>query len=394
LGRLTGREARQEEKTDMKSMQALQEHLRERPLELDNLRRQGVKLIGHLPGDYLPEELIYAAGAIPVGLLRGGSSEPIAASMAYVPRFLDTFCRSQIGHRMTGDDPLYQMIDLLVVPVTDNNIRAVADAWNFYTDTETFKFGVPHDKEKDAFDYYLEGLHLLTDKLEQVTGNKIADDALREAILASNRTWQALDKLSLLRKSPRPGLDASDFLWMNHATFWGDRSTVVELLEAAHEELKDTEGPTPKARLLLIGSSLAMGDYKILELVQQAGGAVVMEEFAEGVHHYWERINPDGDPMEALADRYFRRRVPPAWSRPTSERVSFVRQVVQDRAIDAVVWYELLYRDGYDIHSFYFEKMLEQEMGLKMLKVVSDYDTAEIGPLRTRVEAFIEMIAR
>ena len=376
----------------MEAMRRLQKHLEERPLELQRMKEHGVKVIGYTPGGYMPEELVYAAGAVPVGLIRGGSPEPIAESAAYMPRFFDTFCRAQIAYRMSGDDPLYQMVDLLVVPITDNNVRAIADSWDFYSNVETFRFGVPHDKEEDAFDYYLEGLHLLKDKLEKVTGNKIGDSKLREAIALSNSMWESLERISLLRQSSRPPLSGEEFVRLNHASFYADKPTLIECLQSLYKELKGKEGASPKARVLLTGSTLAMGDYKILDLAQRAGAAVVVEEFAEGMRHYWERVNLNGDLMEALADRYFRRRVPPAWFRPSRERIDFVMKLAKDFTVDGIIWYQLMYRESYDMQSFYFQRILEKEMGLRMLKVASDYDAAEIGPLSTRVETFIETI--
>ena len=377
----------------MEAMRALQQHLEVRPLELQRMKERGVKLVGYTPGGYMPEELVYAAGAMPLGLIRGGSPEPIAESAAYMPRFFDTFCRAQIAYRMSGEDPLYQMIDLLVVPVTENNIKALADSWDFYANVETFRFGVPHDKEEDAFQYYLEGLHLLKDKLEKVTGNKIEDGKLREAMALSNRMWESLEKISLLRKSPRPPLSGEEFVRLNHASFYADKARLIECLQAVYDELRETEGSdTPRARVLLTGSTLAMGDYKILDLVRRAGAAVVTEEFAEGMRHYWERTELEGDPMEALADRYFRRRVPPAWFRPSRERIDFVMRLAKDFDVDGIIWYQLMYRESYDMQAFYFQRILEKEMGLKTLKVVSDYDASEMGPLSTRVETFVETI--
>jgi benzoyl-CoA reductase/2-hydroxyglutaryl-CoA dehydratase subunit BcrC/BadD/HgdB len=378
----------------MEAMQALREHLKERPLELQRLRRQGVKIIGYTPGGYMPEELVYAAGAVPVPLLQGGSHEAVAESGAYLPRFFDTFCRAQIGYRMLGDDPLYQMIDLLVVPTTDNNIRAIADSWSFYTDVEVFRFGVPHDKEEDAFNYYLEGLYMLKDKLEKITGNKIEKGKLRDAISLSNKMWDSLEKISGLRKSPNPPISGGEFARLNHAAFYADKPTLVESLQSLYDELKGKEGTTPKARVLLTGSTLANGDYKILDLTKGSGAAVVIEEFAEGLRHYWEKVNLNGDLLEALADRYFRRRVPPAWFRPSRERIDFLMKLAKDFSVDGIIWYQLMYRDSYDIQSFYFEKIVKEEIGLDMLKVQSDYDTSEIGPLMTRVETFIETIKR
>ena len=98
--------------------------------------------------------------------------------------------------------------------------------------------------------------------------------------------------------------------------------------------------------------------------------------------------------MKALADRYFTMREPPAWFRPSRERLDFLIKLAKEFKVDGVIWYQLMYREAYDLESYYFPDMLKKETGLRMLRIESDYDAAEIGPFRTRVETFIETIRR
>jgi benzoyl-CoA reductase/2-hydroxyglutaryl-CoA dehydratase subunit BcrC/BadD/HgdB len=378
----------------MDAMDRLAKHMEGRYRELIKMREKGTKIIGYPPGGYLPEELVYASGAIPVCLFRGGDPEAVAECSAYIPRFMDTFCRSQIGYRMLGE-PLYQIIDLLVVPITDNNSRAIADCWNYYTDVEVFRYGVPHTKEEDAYRYYSEGLQLLKDKLETFTGNKIDDEKLREAIELWNRMRELFKEISVLRKKDKVPISGQEFIRLTHASFNGDMPVFVEILESLLGELKkreDTEFSGP--RLLLTGSTLAMGDYKVLELVEDTESNIVIEEFAEGVRQYWENVKPDRNLIEALAERYFMKRVPPAWFRPSRERIDFILNLVKEFRAEGVLWYQMMYRDGYDIQSFYFEKVLKENTGIPLLKIETDYDVSEKGPFRTRIEAFVEMLTQ
>lgn len=377
----------------MEAMKKLSEHLATRLTELTRMREKGTKLIGYAPGGYLPEELVYASGAVPIGLIRGGDPEPVAESAAYVPRFIDTFCRSQIGYRMLGEEPLYQMIDLLVVPVTDHNIKAIADCFNFFADANVFRFGVPHQKDEHALDYYLAGLNQFKEKLEEFTGNKIENGRLTEAIDLCNKMRNLLKEISLLRRSERPPITGHEFVKLNHASFVADKTILIDVLESIHQELRKKPPPSPKGpRILLTGSTLAMGDYKVLEMTEGAGATIVIEEFAEGIRHYWENVQVDGDIMEALADRYFRRRVPPAWFRPSRERLDYLIKLAKDFNVDGIIWYQLMYRSSYDIQSYYFEKILKNELNIPMLKIESDYDVSERGPLKTRIETFVEII--
>jgi len=379
----------------VEAREKLAAHLRNRIVELRRLREKGHKIIGYTPGGYMPEELVYACEAtpVPVGLIRGGEREPVATAGAYLPRWFDTFCRAQIGYRVLKEEALYNMIDLLVAPVTDNNNRAIADTWDFYTDIEVFRFGVPHTKHDNGFDYYLSGISRLKEKLEDLTGTEITESRLREAITLSDTERELLRDISLMRKAERPPISGRDFMELNHASFLADKKVMVEALESLYAELKEKEAPVPKGpRILLTGSTLAFGDYKIYDLIAGIGAEVVIEEFAEGIRHYWEQVIPDGNLMQALADRYFRRRVPPAWFRPGRERLDFLVKLAKDFNVNGVIWYQLMYRDSYDIESYYFPEILRRETGLSMLKITSDYDYAELGPFRTRIETFVQTI--
>jgi benzoyl-CoA reductase/2-hydroxyglutaryl-CoA dehydratase subunit BcrC/BadD/HgdB len=379
----------------MQALDKLSAHLRTRARDIAKLRGEGGKVVAYTPGGYMPEELVLACGAlpVPVGLTRGGEHEPVLTAGAYLTRWLDTFCRAQIGYRALGDEPLYQMIDLLVVPITDNNIRAIADSFSFYTDVDVFPFGVPHTKTEHGFAYYLEGINMLKEKLENLTGVKITDDKLQQAIDLCNRERGLLKELSLTRKLDPSPITEREFITLNHASFLADKNVMVEVLEEFCDEVKKRVPPPAKGpRILLTGSTLAVGDYKVLDLIDEAGGVAVIEEFVEGVRHYWETVKPDGNLMEALANRYFMRRVPGAWARPANERRDFVLKLAKEFSVNGVIWYQLMYRDSYDLESEWFPEVLKRETGLSMLKIESDYDVSEMGPFSTRIETYIETI--
>lgn len=380
----------------MEAMQKLDDHLRTRVDELTKIKKQGVKIIGYLPGGYMPEELVYACGALPLQLIRGGDPEPVAISAGYAPRFLDTFCRAQIGYKILRDEPLYELIDLLIAPVTDNNIRAIADCWNFYTDIEVFRYGIPHSKDDLGFSYYLDGLNLLKEKLERFTGVKVEEDKLREAIALSDRMGELFREISLMRKSRRPPISSRDFIKLNHASFYADRNVMLEVLESLSRELRGKEALDPLGpRVLFTGSTLAMGDYKVLDLLEVSGAQIVIEHFDEGLRDYWGTVASDGDLIRALADKYFMKKVPAAYFRPSRERLNFILKLAQDFRVDGILWYQLMYRDGIDIQSYRLSQILKRELGIPMLKLQSDWDMAgEIGPFKTRIETFVEMINR
>ena len=340
----------------------------------------------------MPEELVWASGAIPVGLNRGGDYEAVLKSTEFLPRFFDTFSRSQIGY-WALEEPLYRLPDLLVVPCTDKNISTIADCWEMWTETNFFKLGVPHNIDSEhAFQYYLEGLHLLREELEKLTGNTITDDILRREIELSNRMRKSLRLIGEARKSKLPPISGKEFVKLNHASFCADRDFMVTNLESLSRELKGKHGKQG-SRILLIGSSIAEGDYKVYDLLESAGADVVIEDFSEGMRPYRGEVEISNDLMMSLADYYFKKRIPlPAFFRPSTEkRLAFLLQLAKEYKVDGIIWYSMLYREAYDIEAIYFSRQVEKE-GLPFVKIVTDYNPGEQISLQTRIGAFIESI--
>jgi benzoyl-CoA reductase/2-hydroxyglutaryl-CoA dehydratase subunit BcrC/BadD/HgdB len=267
----------------MEELEALLQHVRIRQEELFKMREKGVKMVGFTPGGYFPEELIYACGAMPIALIRGGDHEAVIASAPYLARFLDTFCRAQIGYRMLGE-PLYQIVDLVVAMVTDNHTRAISESWEMWTDVNLFKFAVPASKTIHGFEYYLDAMNRLKNKVEMITGKKLSEKKLKDEIALFNKIRSFLKEISLMRKAMPSPLSGKDFIMLNHASFFADRFYLVETLGSISRELRKKEVFRPRRpRVMLIGSTLAFGDYKVIDLLQDAGAEIVFEEFAEGM---------------------------------------------------------------------------------------------------------------
>lgn len=378
----------------MEQVNALMSHVAsKRPSELRELKRSGIKVVGYPPGGFLPQEIICASGAVPVCLFHGGDPEAVAASAAFIPRYIDTFCRSQIGYWALGEDPYYQLVDLFAAPLTDNNERAIADCFDFYTDIKVFRFGVPHqNSDNSAFEYYLNGLKRLRLRLEELTGNVISDDKLKEAIQLYNSIRGSLRNISTLRKSGQPPLSGREFIMLNHVTHLLEPRYMAHQLEGIYTQLKGEKGASRFPRLLLAASSLAFGDYKLLNLLEEAGAGIVIEEITEGMMPFWDEVSLDGDPLLALAETYFKKRVPPAYFCPSYSRLEYIEKLARDYKVDGAVWYQLMYREAYDIQSFPFARRMKNS-GLPVLKLQSDYDAFETGQFRTRINAFVELIS-
>ncbi|MBN1631903.1 MAG: 2-hydroxyacyl-CoA dehydratase [Thermoleophilia bacterium] len=387
----------------------------ERLAAIERARNDGVKVVGYLPGPYVPEELIYASGALPVCLAFAGSAQTADHALSLLPPVICPFARAQVGEMLLKTNPVYSAIDMLVVPSTCQHLRKTADMWEFYESQDVFKLGVPYDpSEGPAQEYFRSRLEDLKERLESLTGRTITDASLTEAIAVYDRLRGAVRNLSMLRRTAPPAISGLEFMKLNHVSLFADPIRAAEALEAVYRERSADEpvagaGPataaqaatdTERPRLMVIGPNIGYGDYGILEMIESAGASVVIEDVFEGVRDCWGDVGGgdgagggDGsDPLDALVRARLVDRVRAAFMRSsTGPRLDLTSKIIPWFQVQGVIWYELLCCEFYDQDAFLFENRLRQ-MGIPMLVIESNYDDVRSGAIRTRLEAFLEIV--
>jgi benzoyl-CoA reductase/2-hydroxyglutaryl-CoA dehydratase subunit BcrC/BadD/HgdB len=377
------------------TFEELAEIARTRPEKLKEQKKNGIKLIGYI-GRFVPEELIYASGALPYLLCRGGQPEPPDAVIPYMLRFMSPYSRSQIGYHLLGIDPVVPMLDLIVVQCSDCHESRLADLFEYFK-LPTARLGVPPDWRKSlSREYYQKRLTWLREKLEVLTGNKISDEKLKESIESINEIRGLLGKINLLRREQLPHIGGYDFIRLNHYSFYCDLEVLTGKLKDLYKELQEDKSPfsIEAPRVLLAGHVVGVGDYVVPKLIEDSGGVVVAEFLDEGMRHCAWNVKADGDLMRNLGETYYLERTPPSIFQPAwEERVEFIKKLIRDFNIDGVIWYELSFEEIYDLECSIISKAMA-EMNIPFLKLESSYEYAReaMAPLTTRVESFIESI--
>lgn len=127
-----------------------------------------------------PEELIYAAGAVPVRLCPG-SYTAYSIGDEYMPRDACPLVKSVMGYERLRVSRLYEDCGLLVVPVTCDCKKKTAGLLSEIKPVMALQ--VPLDKESDlAADIYMSELRRLIPALEKMTGRQITAASLEEAV--------------------------------------------------------------------------------------------------------------------------------------------------------------------------------------------------------------------
>lgn len=380
----------------MEVMERLSKCAEERPAELKKLRDKGTKIVGTVGLGYVPEELIYASGAIPQRLIKGGEREAIDDAHAYCHTSFSTFHKAQIGYLLGGKEPLYNSLDYLVVEAGDWFSELTGMHVFAERKLPTTWLGIPGNPDfSGALSYYLMGLGKLKDKLEELTGNKVSEGKLREYITLYNEMRELLKDISYLRKAPSPPISGLDFIKLNHASFYCEPHKYVDALRPIYEELKGAEGKYPQdaPRIAIFGCPIAQGDYVLPELIEGAGGIIVTEELCGGIRHFESNTKVNGDLMENLARRYYPDRPRDPWKYPWGEELpSMYTKLVEDYNVDGVIWYQLMYMEAFAYLGHIVSNRVK-EIGIPTMALQSEYDLGgRLEANKTRVETFIEVV--
>jgi benzoyl-CoA reductase/2-hydroxyglutaryl-CoA dehydratase subunit BcrC/BadD/HgdB len=374
---------------------------RERVEEIAAARRQGAKVVGYFC-IYAPVELVQAAGAIPVRLMRGGQAAEEAGEK-YLRADACSFCNSCMGNFEL--DPVYKQVDAVVSVNTCDMMRRLPEAIEKHFRVPVYQLYMPRTAEPlpHRVAEFRRQLDQLAEELATLTGSAIAAARLESEIAAFNRLRGMLRQASDTRRMNAPLLSGGTMLDLA-ATAWllgpvKAISLIEEVLRIVAARPR-REGRRP--RLMLGGSILTEDDRWLLEMVEEKADIVTdilctgTRWFAEDVPDEGERGNgeggrrerdwPDGGPLDRLARFYFSR--PCMHRRPNSAMYEYAQTLAREFRVEGLVYKTLLYCDPWSFEV----RRLQEALGIPLLHLDTDYSTENREQVRTRVEAFMETL--
>jgi benzoyl-CoA reductase/2-hydroxyglutaryl-CoA dehydratase subunit BcrC/BadD/HgdB len=117
----------------------------------------------------------------------------------------------------------------------------------------------------------------------------------------------------------------------------------------------------------------------------------VGDDLCTGWRYFSEDVSPEGDPVEALADRLFRKVPCPCKYNPEKDRGGELVQRVRDSGAQGIVFILLKFCDPHAFDYPYLKEILEKQK-IPSLLLELDPLGASLGGLETRIRAFVESL--
>ncbi|MBC7358374.1 MAG: 2-hydroxyacyl-CoA dehydratase [Desulfacinum sp.] len=362
--------------------------------ELEEARALGRKVIGTFCV-FVPEELVWAADAIQVGLCAGAEAGTEAAEKI-LPRNTCALIKSFVGFKLARLCPFTESCDLVVGETTCDGKKKAYEIFSDYA--PVYVMEIPQMKR--AADRALWKAEVLRFQrtVEDLTGRPITAQRLQEAIRLINRRRRALQRLNRLRAAHPVPISGRDVLLINQVSFYDDpdRFTrkIEELCGELEEKVRRGEGLADgAARVLLSGCPMAVPNWKLPYIIESSGAVVVGEESCIGTRNTRDLVDEGGTTLEemldAIVDRYMK--IDCACFTPNTERLEHIVDLARGLDVKGVIHYGLSFCQPYAMESFKVERAL-RDADIPMLAIETDYSMEDVEQLKTRVEAFVEMI--
>jgi len=363
--------------------------------ELQEAKAQGRKIIGTFCV-FVPEELVLAADAVCVGLCAGAEIGKEAAEKI-LPRNTCALIKSFVGFKLSRLCPYIESCDLMVGETTCDGKKKAYEIFEEYA--PVYVMEIPQMKQACDRELWKAEVRRFKERIEEVTGKAITAGKLKEAIKLVNNRRRVLQRLNQLRAAVPTPISGRDVLLINQVSFYDDpvrfTAKIGELCDELDKRVKAGEGvaPTGTPRLMLSGCPMAVPNWKLPFIVESSGAVIVGEESCIGTRNIRDLVDESGNTLEemldALVDRYMR--IDCACFTPNQERLLNVVSMAKELEVKGVIHFALNFCQPYAIEAFKVGKALEGA-GIPMLSIETDYSMEDVEQLKTRVEAFLEMV--
>ncbi len=354
-------------------------------------RKNGGKSIGTFC-IYVPDEIALALGVIPIPLC-GGAAWSIPWADKALPRDICPIIRSTFGMALSGTCPYKNIKDLVVGETTCDAKKKAWDLFGF------FVMEVPQKKKECDLNLWKEEVREFARKMEEISGATLNLDSLRSAVHLCNERRRLLREINAFRKDDNPPLSGLDALLVSQTALAMDAAQFVDgagrLLEELCERRAQGIGAydQPGSRALVAGTPSPMGFAKIHAIVESAGLRIVADESCTGSRYFLndveESLRSLDSLMDSIAERYFK--IDCSCFSPNHERMDNVMNIMEEYRVEGVIQFILQYCHGYNVEARKLDKVL-QKKGVPAITIETDYSSEDAGQLRTRVEAFAELL--
>jgi benzoyl-CoA reductase subunit C len=348
-------------------------------------QKTGRKVIGHLLPD-VPEEILHAAGALPVAI--GGAGVQISYAQAHIPGYTCSHAMGALDLGLRGD---LAVLDGMVIPYVCDTTRNLYHIWNHcFPDMANEFLRLPKRLDYSGAKEYLKAEFIrFKDAIAKITGRRVGHSELSASITLYNQSRTALRE-AYQRQRSQPSIWTSERVGVLLASAL--RAPREEHLKWMESLPWDEGAMDSQERVPVYVRGKVWDPPGVLDLLDKLGLLVVEDEMVTGLRSIAKDAEVNGDPIEALVNRHFAS-IPYAGYHLEPEQIveDFLKRVRGSEA-RGVVFLNPKFCEAAGFDTPDFQKALGQA-NIPSLVLETSSRGGSLEQVRLRLEAFREMIS-
>jgi benzoyl-CoA reductase/2-hydroxyglutaryl-CoA dehydratase subunit BcrC/BadD/HgdB len=374
----------------------------QREKEIRAAKESGRKVIGYLCM-FTPIELILAADAIPVRVTSGWYDASKLGDRI-VPVEVCPVVRSTIGAKMIALSPYLELSDALISVLTCDGMTKLSEILS--DQKPVWAMPIPRVKDStQAMRFWRDEITTIKGQIEALTGNKITGKKLKSAIELTQKATKAFRRLQEIRKGA-PVIMGRDAMLVNQTFMWDDIQRWTEKTNALCDELEKRASqkiwacPPDTPRVMITGTPMIWPDnWKVPTLIEEATpqGVLVADELCSSERLLYDPVGVDewtmADMLNGIAERYLMASTCPCFTSKdgNKDRINWLLNKVKEWKINGVIYYVVRGCMLYAMEYTRVKRVLDS-LNLPVYYLDTEYTREDVGQMKTRVEAFLEML--
>ncbi|WHY89838.1 2-hydroxyacyl-CoA dehydratase family protein [Neobacillus cucumis] len=340
---------------------------------------------------HFPEELIHAAGALPIVLQV--KEEPITSGHAYYPSYFCGPTRSIVDQAAKGD---LEFLDAFVGG--DYCIQVVGGTeviGNLLPNANNMFFRLPVGNQPWTHGDIVTGLKELKRDIQRFIGKEISDESISESIRIYNNNRSLIREIYALKSENPELLTASEMVSIIKSSMVMPKEEHNAILETLLPKLAEQKGSrrSDAVRVFISGSLCGAPKSEVLSLIEESGAVVVGDDLFHGFRYTSNDISEDREPLDAIALHYLEKNtsVPcPTRCDPKTDWPQYLVESVRKHKADQLVIFMTQFCEP---HMFFYPDIKDamQAEGIPHLLLEISHELDSIETIKTRLEAFVEM---
>lgn len=347
----------------------------------------------------IPEVLLNLPGCFSTRM-RAPKTTSMEMGTYYMTSLTCEYCRAILERALEG---AYEFLDCLFHPASCSQLGDCMDNIEQLGVCSGEKFFVQHVdtpmKDDDN------GVNHMTkmcrvrvlDKLKEVYGIDISDEALIKAVELHNEVCRIITAMGEYRKLENPTITGYEFAVFTLASYCCPKELILPYLRETLEELKtrvpDKKNPY-RIRILLAGSEI--DDPMFIKLIEDAGAYVAVDRFCFGSFPGRQEIilNDDEDILTQICRKNVLECQCPRYMNTSkiNDRKAYLDKLAKEYRADGIMLQQMNFCNFWAYERAGATHILTEEYNWPVLSVDRPYVVGNSGQLRTRVQAFIERI--